>query len=367
MGRKTERITKRTMPLLVVLLIGLLWAASSCGNPADTTTSLAVTPTTAVQTTTTGASTTTIASTTTSTQASTTTSTDASTTSTQAAPQPVLAFDSAKAMLHVKSFAKDIGVRRGGTAAENEAAQYALEYLSSLGYEVTVTDVPIPNGLTSHNVVAVKKGSSPLTVIVAGHTDSKKPAPGANDNASGSAAVLELARDVADAAIVPTVIFILFGNEEMIDSNPDHHHYGSRAYVAQMTDEERANLVAMISLDVIAYGDTFTVRTMGKGPSALRDMLQAHARDLGVSLKYLKDNGSAGMSDHEPFELAGYPAVWLEWRDDPAYHTAKDTYEHCNPARIRTTGELVLSFLDRLTPGNLEDLKAAMDARPADS
>jgi hypothetical protein len=52
MGRKERRVTKRILPLLVVLLIGVPWAASSCGSPATTTTSLAVTTTVAVQTTT---------------------------------------------------------------------------------------------------------------------------------------------------------------------------------------------------------------------------------------------------------------------------------------------------------------------------
>jgi aminopeptidase YwaD len=281
------------------------------------------------------------------------------TTSTEQRPQPVLSFDSTQAMVHVEQLAGEIGVRRGGTQAEADAAQYAVNYLHGLGYEATLTDVPIPNGLTSHNVIAVKRGSSPLTVVVGGHMDSKRPAPGGNDNASGSATVLELARDLGGADTTPTVIFVLFGNEEMIDSNEDHHHYGSRAFVQKMTASDRVNVVAMISLDMVGYGDTLNIRTMGQGPGRLRDMIMSHASATGISLSYLKDSSSFGYSDHEPFERAGYPAAWLEWREDPVYHTVDDTYEHCSADRIQEAGALVLGFLTGLRPSDLEELQAA--------
>ena len=262
-------------------------------------------------------------------------------------------------MAHVRRLAAEIGVRRGGTEAETEAALYATDYLSGLGYQAVMTEVPLPNGLTSHNVIAVKEGSSPLTILVGGHLDSKAPSPGGNDNASGAATVLELARDIKGADITPTVILTLFGHEEMIDADPDHHHYGSRDYVERMTDAARDNLVAMISLDMVGYGETFNVRTMGQGPPQLQHMLRDHARATGVGLTYLRDPSSYGYSDHEPFELAGYPAVWLEWREDPLYHTSGDTSEHCDPARLQEAGAFVLGFLARLTESDLEGLREA--------
>jgi Zn-dependent M28 family amino/carboxypeptidase len=98
-----------------------------------------------------------------------------------------------------------------------------------------------------------------------------------------------LARDVKNASIVLTVVFVLFGNEEMIDSNPDHHHYGSRAYIKGMTATDRDATVAMISLDMGGYGSTFTVRTTGRGPRDLRDMIEDFAAANGVAIKYLMD------------------------------------------------------------------------------
>ena len=193
-----------------------------------------------------------------------------------------------------------------------------------------------------------------------GHLDTKKTTPGGNDNASGTAAVLELARDVADADITPTIVFALFGQEEIIDANKTHHHYGSRSYVANMTAGERKDLVAMISLDMIAYGTTFNVRTMGKGPAELRDMLLSYSDANGAGLVYLKDTGPTGWSDHEPFELAGYPAVWLQWLPDPTYHQAGDTYQHCDERVLRQTGRFLLGFLTHLTGHDLDNLQATV-------
>jgi Zn-dependent M28 family amino/carboxypeptidase len=266
-------------------------------------------------------------------------------------------------MTHVKKLAVDIGIRHAGTATEMAAVEYARGYLDGLGYQVEVADVPIPNGLTSHNVIAVKQGSSPLTVVVGAHIDSWGPSPGGNDNASGCGVVLELARDLKGAAVVPTVILVLFGNEEMIDDNPDHHHYGSRAYVSQMSGEDRAGLVGMISADMVAYGNTFTMRTMGKGPRKLRDLAKAYAAAQHVALAYERDPSPAGWSDHEPFELAGYPALWLEWRVDDLHHTSDDTYRHVDARRLQTTGDFLLGFVTGLDLSDLQQLAEARTAR----
>jgi hypothetical protein len=276
------------------------------------------------------------------------------------APLSNLAFDQVRVVAHLNKLVMDIGVRHGGSAEEMQAVRYAVDHFTALGYRPEVMEVPVINGTTSHDVVVVKPGSSRLTVLVGAHMDSYGVSPGGNDNGSGSAAVLELARALKDVDLVPTVILVLFGQEEPIgDGNADHHHFGSRRYLAQMTSDEKANLAAMISLDMIGYGSTFNIRIMERGPRALVSMLQSYSSLTGAGLVYLKDPSRYGYSDHEPFELAGYPVAWLEWREDGAYHTSGDTYAHCSAAKIQKTGGLVLGFLGRLRLTDLQALQAA--------
>ena len=181
---------------------------------------------------------------------------------TSAASRGPLAFDATRAMAHVKQLAVDLGVRTGGTGDEAAAARYTADYLQGLGYSVAIVAVALPNGRVSHNVRAVKVGASAATILLGAHVDSKAPSPGANDNASGVAVVLELARDLREADTVATVELVLFGTEEMIDTERNHHHYGSRAFVKNMTSTQRGNLAGMISVDMVASGDILTVGTM---------------------------------------------------------------------------------------------------------
>jgi Zn-dependent M28 family amino/carboxypeptidase len=213
------------------------------------------------------------------------------------------------------------------------------------GAEIKLRAVPLPNGKTSHNVIVIVPGASARTIVLGAHMDSKAPSPGANDNGSGCGVLVELVRCLRVSPARPTVKIVFFGAEEMIDADPDHHHFGSRYYVRHMSPLARRRLVGMISVDMVGYGGSFVVRSMGEGPRTMVNLLQRRARARGVELRYLADPSPVGWSDHEAFERAGYPAAWLEWRNDPVYHTAADTSAHLVKSRLRTTGGLLLAFL----------------------
>jgi hypothetical protein len=101
------------------------------------------------------------------------------------------------------------------------------------------------------------------------------------------------------------------------------------------------------------------VGTMKRGPQLLCDTLMDYADAHGLPAEFQLDEGAHGWSDHEPFELAGYPVAWLEWGDDPTYHTASDTYAHCQSSPVRKTGSILLGFLTGLDRADLEQLLAA--------
>lgn len=272
-------------------------------------------------------------------------------------PEPPIMFDATRALAEVRSL-ESFGVRKGGSANEAEAADWLRRRLGELGYTATVEDVPLPNGTTSHNVIARSQGAGSRVVILGGHYDSKAPSPGANDNGTGCGALLEIARILASQPVTPTVEFVFFGTEEMIDSNGNHHHYGSRFRANAMSAADKANTAGMISVDMIGYGPDFHSRTMLKGPQTMSDLILAKARETGVPMTFLKDKGSSGWSDHEAFELAGMPAAWIEWRDDPVYHTADDNSAHLDPDKVRVAGQLVLDVVRSLDESELERLCA---------
>lgn len=247
------------------------------------------------------------------------------------------------------------GVRVPGSRQESAAADYVIRRLRSMGYEVSIEEFRAPAGV-SRNVTARVRGVDARHLVVGAHLDTRSTTPGANDDAAGCAIVLELARILSKEKPPVSVEFTLFGSEEYNDGTPRDHHRGSRYHVAHMTKTQREQTIGMISIDVVGLGRQLYVRTMGTGPLSMSDYLRRRARHAGVSLKYLKDPGPTGWSDHEPYEKIGIPAVWIERLQDPQYHKAGDTTEHLRSSALGVTGRLVLDAvrsMDRAEVGRV--------------
>jgi len=261
---------------------------------------------------------------------------------------PGTAFNVDNAMEHLWNLSVVIGERIEGTEGELIAANYLKGVLEGYGYEPWIQEVPLPNGSYTRNVIADLPGTGEDgSLIIGGHFDTKigTGSPGANDNGSGTVVTLELARCFAETPVRPDLRFIFFGGEERLVDNADYHHFGSRYYVANMTQQEKDDLMGAIIIDMVGVGWQLYARTMGIGPMGLCNELMAYAAGAGISLPYMK---SGSYSDHEPFELAGIPAVWLEYKDDPWYHTVQDSYDKIVPAFIDNTGRLLEGYLRTL-------------------
>jgi hypothetical protein len=156
-----------------------------------------------------------------------------------ATPEPQ-AFEARRAMAHVRHLAGDLGPRLATGSVFREAASYVATELAAQGYDVTRQEFAVP-GVDRH-----APGLDPGRPyrLVGAHLDTVAVAPGAEDNASGIAVLLELAR------VFPgeQVVLVAFGAEEPVGSG-DLHHFGSKHYVAEMSAEERRNLRTMVSLD----------------------------------------------------------------------------------------------------------------------
>jgi Zn-dependent M28 family amino/carboxypeptidase len=249
------------------------------------------------------------------------------------------------------------------TAGEGQAAQYIQDRLVEYGYSPVQQVVPIAaTGGDSVNVIAALPGGPrpEFKIVVGAHMDTRNksgPSPGGNDNATGCAVVLELARVLSsNKRNVTTVEFVFFGGEEVAEGGgQDNHHFGSRQYVAGLTPETRGSIRGMISVDMVGFGSSFLVRNMKKAPQTLVNLLLEYGKARGLS--YLADTVSSGLSDHEPFERAGMPSAWIEYRNDEAIHGPGDTSAHVDSSKVGNTGQFLQGFFEEyLTPERLVSL-----------
>lgn len=167
---------------------------------------------------------------------------------------------------------------------------------------------------TSWNVVGLPPGRGPARVLLGAHVDSVEGSPGANDNASGVAAVLEAGRLLARRPGPRTVAVAAFGAEE-------GGLFGSAAHA-----RSSQKLFAMLNLDMVGVGSRLLVGQSGSDTRVVEAVLQA-ARRLGVHVEPRRMGGS----DHVSFEREGIPAAMLHRPDDPHYHSPQDTADRVRP------------------------------------
>jgi len=246
--------------------------------------------------------------------------------------------DASRMEEHIGYLADYVGIRVAGTDEERLAGDYICYQLESYGYLAVISEeFELHNGRTSRNVTAELPGGSGEVVVIGAHYDTKYPAPGANDNASGVAVVLELARLLADTVPPCTIVFAFFGAEEIIDGNSDHHHYGSR-YMAS-DGEFAGNVRSMTSIDMVAVGSELWIDNMGIED----DTWRSHLFSVGMELGYpVRTGETRGWSDHEGFERACVATAWVHWRYDSEYHKATDTSDRIDRELLRKTTELML-------------------------
>jgi acetylornithine deacetylase/succinyl-diaminopimelate desuccinylase-like protein len=158
--------------------------------------------------------------------------------------------DSAAAYL--RTIAVDIGARPMGSANERAAMEFALRKFREFGlseaYIMPILEYPgslvsPPTNVRSGVAVGVLRGATSRIIVLGAHMDSADPnVPGANDDGSGSAAVIELARVLSQRKNQSTIVFALFGGEEA-------GLQGSRHFVENFPDTNRIAL--MLQLDKI--------------------------------------------------------------------------------------------------------------------
>lgn len=248
------------------------------------------------------------------------------------ADSPADVFSAQRAMTHLDVIAREPHPQ--GSAAQQAVRDYLLRQLTLLGLEA---EVQLARG--AENVVARLYGTASTgAILILTHYDSTAISPGAGDNGSGAAALVEVARALAEGpALMNDVIFLFDDSEELPDA-----FTGSKAFVREhrwMSDVRVA-----ISLDTAVAG---FISTNEVGPNDNGWLVQALARayDGGIWTSF----SGGGKYDSTPFRNAGVLVLALE--DNYPFrqkHTAEDTFAIVRPASVQQMGEQTLAIVREL-------------------
>jgi aminopeptidase YwaD len=258
----------------------------------------------------------------------------------------------ATALAAVRQLAGRIGPRPGTSPAYFRAARWVESELSALGWTVQRQRFPTPAGVSwgvpvpegpSVNLVATRGDVRPGEpwLLVGAHLDTVPQAPGAEDNASGIGVLLAVAEAVAVRRTRLPVVLVAFGSEEPRGPTDADHHYGSTAYVAALSREERRSLRGMVALDRAGVGEVVPVGSTG-GPDPLSEELRAAAERAGVPTVADPFQRS---SDHWSFVKEGMPGARLGGTPYAEYHSAQDVPSVVNPAQLERTARVVVAWL----------------------
>jgi hypothetical protein len=197
----------------------------------------------------------------------------------------------------------------------------------------------------THNVVGFWEGSDPDLkkeyIVIGGHYDhvgvnNDSIYNGADDNASGTAGVMEIAEAFAQSGIRPkrSVLFMAFAGEEK-------GLFGSN-YYADNPIIPRENLIAMLNMDMISRNDTSEVVILGSRTSSdLKSINEKVNESIGMTLKY--QDRYFMQSDHYPFYRKDIPVLFYHTGDTPDLHKTTDDPEKIIPEKMATIGQLVFS------------------------
>lgn len=226
------------------------------------------------------------------------------------------------------------------------------------------------SGQTFENLLARREGSSPELppFLVGAHLDAVPGSPGADDNASGAAVMLEAAELLAGRRTKHAVLFAAFNLEE-------YNMIGSQALAGAYAREKRP-LAGMLSLEMVGYvshqkgsqempfflrpfypdtGDFIALVGNSKSKPLLAAARRRFAEVDGLAVESLTLplNGAllpeARLSDHSPFWDAGYPAILVtdtSFFRNPHYHSPHDTIPSLDVPFMAKIAQAMARFLE---------------------
>jgi len=186
-------------------------------------------------------------------------------------------------------------------------------------------------------------------VVVGAHYDTKdaRGFVGANDGASGTAVLTQLARTIRPRRTGPTVVFIAFDGEESPRGTPDAQFEQRGLRGSKVAAPRHADAEAMVLLDFVGERNLRIPREQGSDVALWRK-LRAAARRAGVASVF-PDAESGGISDdHVPFLREGVPSIDLIDFDFACFHRPCDDLSVISTRSLDAVGETVHELLATL-------------------
>ena len=255
---------------------------------------------------------------------------------------------------HINKLAVEIGPRPvTNEQSIKKTEKYITSYFENIGLEVKQQRYKYDNYDIANVIAGSQKNlSSPKYYVIGAHYDSVPETYGADDNASGIAVLLELARYTIQEKISLPVRFVAFTAEEPPTFNT--HHQGSKVFVKSV-NKKKDEILGAIILEMVGYTSNEQVYPMvlkwigypskgnfigivgnRKSKKFGQSIFQSFKKNsqLPVETLFVPFNGlilpDTRLSDHSSFWDAGLPAVMITdtaFFRNPNYHTPKDTFD----------------------------------------
>jgi Zn-dependent M28 family amino/carboxypeptidase len=258
------------------------------------------------------------------------------------------------------------GIEIPAISASGEVGD-ALQAAADAGTQVTISLATEIGTAIVHNVIGEAGADAERVVMLGGHLDSVHDGPGINDNGSGTAALLEVARVIAEEHPSIRVRFAFWGGEEF-------GSLGSRDYVESLSSTQRAEIAAYLNFDMIGSPNyvpfVYDAPSAAVGSKAIADFLVDYLEQAGIGAEPM-DLGSS--SDHASFDAVGIPTGGIfsgatEIKSvaqaeafggtvgeplDPCYHLACDTVANVETEIAAQVATAALAVTLALATGQL--------------
>ncbi len=274
---------------------------------------------------------------------------------------------------HVNSVGKTDGT--GISAAYNYLSnEFTKVQNQSNGRFVNLSPHPFTmtyNSITTlqNNVFGVINGTEAGrgVIVVGAHydsrtddlTDATSAGPGADDNGSGVAAVLELARVLSQYPLRGTVLFVLFAGEE-------EGNFGSRNFITDYVQKNNLQVTAMLNLDTIGNIHDSKGNINDRELRLFADPEHAPSLWMAKMVTFIAENNGTDLEvklqnridregrfgDHQSFRDAGYPAMrFIEAYEESNHREGLDYIEYVEPDYLRRATRTILTVIVALADG----------------